>query len=248
MTHDQTPTPPLRRAVQGAPPLPQARKPARKRVREAYPAVAPDPGPRATASPASRGGGLTRREALIGAAMAGRWLAAAVALAGGALITIAANDLADHAEPWMSLRRSLHFAGYSIVILSLSWLVLGALLQTPSAVVLGGRIRDGWLVVAALVAHLVLVAFLAVPIAAVSPQPDPAVSSKSDPADHYPTSLCMMLIGFSLFVVSGTPFVRWKDPELQGPGMTVFLMIFIGGVGWFGGLLISFSQILDAIF
>ncbi|BAL87876.1 hypothetical protein AMIS_26560 [Actinoplanes missouriensis 431] len=199
------------------------------------------------------------RTALIGMAMAWRWLAVPVTIAAATALTMAAHDLADKPGPWMSLRDDLHWAGYTLVVLNIAAVLVGALLQTPSAVILRGRVGAGWTSVAALVTHHVLVAVVAIPLAAVSPEPDPSYG-RYDPAANYPLFLGFALTGLTVLAITGVVFLRFpadgtapdsagrrsaqRKPETE-PLLVLFLAV--GAISWFGALMFSINLIWRAV-
>ena len=192
--------------------------------------------------------------------MAWRWLAVPVTIAIASAITMAAHDLAEKPGPWMSLRDDLHWAGYTLVVLNMAAVVVGALLQTPSAVILRGRVGAGWVGVAALITHHVLMAMAAIPLAAVSPEPDPDYG-RYDPSANYPLFLGSALTGLTILAITGAVFLRFQpdDTSLDSTGRRptqsrpkgeplLLLFLAVGAISWIGALIFSLGLIWRAVF
>ncbi|BAL87877.1 hypothetical protein AMIS_26570 [Actinoplanes missouriensis 431] len=216
---------------------------------ERSPALSVPPGP---------GVASDRRPQLLRIAQIGRWLAFPLTAVIGVLVTMAAHDLAGSVEPFRSLRDALHWAGYTLVVLNVTCLLVGALLQTPPAVIRRGRVRVGWITVAALLAHHLLVALVAVPIAAIAPEPDPDYG-RYDPSTHYPVFLGFVLTGLTLVAMTGLVFFRDtpkvsadrsplynKPPKRRVDGI-VLPLVMLGGLGWIGGLMSLISVLYHGL-
>ncbi|WP_045748322.1 hypothetical protein [Actinoplanes rectilineatus] len=128
-------------------------------------------------------------------------------------------------------------------MLAFVWLLAGALLHTPSVLVKGKRVLGGWLVVAAITVHHVLITWLAFWIAGIMPV-ESVEYVRHDPGRNYMVVLMLMLLGLSLLgplngFFAGPPFLAdddggswWDKPWMPHP--VVMGLVFLAGLaGWF---------------
>ncbi|GAA1654863.1 hypothetical protein [Actinoplanes couchii] len=156
-----------------------------------------------------------------------------VAVAGGIIAAIAGVRLADGGEPWSSLRDLLRGDGYLILLLSVAWLLIGAVLHTPRARRRDANVKDGWLVTGGLLVHHAVVGVVAVPLAAISPPVIHAGRNEADPGIMYPIMLGAVLIVPSLIAACGGFFLRTGTDGEDAVGITAALtMTLVWAVGW----------------
>jgi hypothetical protein len=179
-----------------------------------------------------------------------RFGAALITVAAGIIVAVYANR--QTGEPWTSWRDTLRTEGLVILVMSGTWLVLGAVLHTPMAIRRGARVRAGWLVFAGLLAHLAAIGLLAVPLSDFAPAWLPGIA-RDNPGDLYGTFLACVLIGPSLLAAVGglffkpdpprRPVLRDSRPEDARPStdslFTVAGLVVL--VGWVPGWLMMFA-------
>ncbi|WP_229068755.1 hypothetical protein [Actinoplanes sp. DH11] len=144
-----------------------------------------------------------------------RGVAGVVTIAVGVGVAVFLHDLADAGEPWASWRDALRSSGYVIVPMTLTWLLLGAVLQTPVAIRRRAGLRAGWIVVGGLFAYHMVVGLFAVKLAAIAPLPSPGVSG-SDPGYLYGVFLGCVLVGPALLSAFGGWFLEPLPPSRPG--------------------------------
>ena len=99
--------------------------------------------------------------------------------------------------------------------MTLTWLLLGAVLQTPVAIRRRARLRAGWIVVGGLCAYHMVVGLFAVKLAAIAPVPSPDISG-SDPGYLYGVFLGWVLVGPALISAFGGWFLEPLPPSRPG--------------------------------
>ncbi|GAB7039260.1 hypothetical protein JCM9533A_31100 [Catenuloplanes niger JCM 9533] len=178
-----------------------------------------------------------------------RLTASIAGIVAGGVAAFRLGPLADAFEPFASIRDALRDDGYLVVMVSTIWVLAGALLQTPVAVLRRAPLAPGLLGLAAVLGYHLLIALLAVPVATYWPDWDPEYAG-DDPAASYPAFLALVLFGFSLLAVTGATFVSpapEKDPDAvhrgrprstgaEAPGLGPRLGM-VAALSWLCGLL-----------
>lgn len=140
---------------------------------------------------------------------AARLMAALISFAAGIAVVVYANRLADAPDSWASSwRESLRTEGYVVLLLAVTWLLVGAVTQTPMAALRGARVRTGWLVVAGLVAYVVVIGLAAWPLADFAPPIDPNSTSRRPAGMGYGAFLGSLVLLPALLAVTGAVFLR----------------------------------------
>ncbi len=165
-----------------------------------------------------------------------RWGIALLVIVAGAALTAGAVTLAGAGGPWASVRTALRPEGYVVVALSLTWLLLGALLHTPSAIRRGARVRQGWLT-----AYTMVVALIAVPPA----PPLELGGTRYGPGPMYGILLFFVLLPPALLAAAGGLFMVLDDPD-DLTDSAGFVIGVVPSVGWaVGGVLAALILSLD---
>ncbi|GAA4975675.1 hypothetical protein [Actinoplanes utahensis] len=170
-----------------------------------------------------------------------RSVGAALAIAAGVVVAIYANWTADAGGPLASAREALRSEGFNLLLVSVVWLVAGAVFQTPAALLRRARVGYGWMMVAVLVLYHLLVALIAVPVAEIAPTMSDS-AGRRDPGAHYGAFLIMVLYGLSLFGVFGGVFPPLERPKRKKnkddfqakPWMN---LLGVAAISWLGGAL-----------
>ncbi|MDP9793317.1 hypothetical protein J2S43_001829 [Catenuloplanes nepalensis] len=184
-----------------------------------------------------------------------RLTASVTGIVAGGVAAFLVGPLADGFEPFASIRDAQRGDGYTVVMVSVIWVLAGALLQTPIAVLRRAPIGPGLAGLAAVLGYHLVIAVLMVPVAAYGPDYDPDYGG-DDPAAAYPAFLTLVLFGFSLLAVTGCTFV--SPPPADGPGSvqrrraseTLGLADRLAGVAalsWLCGILFVPAMVFDVV-
>jgi hypothetical protein len=146
-----------------------------------------------------------------------RWLAGVIALAAGITAGVYVSRIAAAGvEPWSSWREAVRPDGLVIITISVVWLLIAAVLQTPMAFRRGARVGAGWLVIAGLLAFHLLVALFAVWLADISTEQVPGGEGRQGEDHTYAMVLLSLLWLSSLYTLTGLWFLRPAEPEVSG--------------------------------
>jgi hypothetical protein len=119
-------------------------------------------------------------------------------------------------EPLLGLREDLRTGTFGMLAWLVSAIVIGAVVQTPVAVVRGADVVKGWLVVLGLLGFAGVVTLAALAVEPLVPEPVPwSVRRSRDNANWYPVAILNIGAGYAVFALAGAMFWGGRRPTPQ---------------------------------
>ncbi|HEU4425927.1 MAG TPA: hypothetical protein VFR67_25595 [Pilimelia sp.] len=116
-------------------------------------------------------------------------------------------------EPLLGLREDLRTPAFGLLAWLVSAILVGAVAQTPLALLRGAALAKGWLAVLGMLAFAALVALAALAVEPLVPEPVPWVRRRSrDDANWYPTAVLTIQAGYAILALAGGMFHGGRRP------------------------------------